>query len=804
MTVDMEAAIAAIDTEEAVRPHLVSFDIDSFVRPVHRFVWQPVPAPLAAGPSRVTGRRLLVLGEVPQLVAAVADALREAGATVDESTPDAEPAAAPWDGIIDLNMTGRPYDLGDTGWRDALARTTRMLHHRYRDWQAETTADRCCYLVVTAMGGLMGYQHCDNGQPLGGIWSGIAKGLPRELPTLAVKIVDIDCVNSNGAAPDLLASTVLTELSSWDLFEIGYRQGTRHGLTAQESPIGPARLELDERDVVLISGGARGVGFALARGLAEEFGCRVVVTGRGQLPRKGTGGPLDADDAEFEQQQRARLESVQDTQTLRKVRSQLRRESDSRQICANLTEAARDGLPIGYEACDVTDANQVRELLHRIPAPTVVVHNAGIDEPKRLDRKTPEEVVRTIDVKVSGFANLARELLAEPSRRAALKVFCNVGSLAGRMGGMIGQVDYGSANEVLARLGFWARDTHGLPAQTLCWPTWERLGVITNYKAAVRYTSTIAPEDGVRRWIEEIRSAGTDEVMFLGRIGSALMPTTLRGFQGFNGLPDLPRLSGLAHFLGTVEEFKLFHRLRSTVVHQAGFHPCLSDFHIDGAPALPVSMLIEQACAVADWVVPPGMPLQHLTELLDITADLPRLRLDPDGTPFTTTAVGTQQPEGWTVEVTVTARGEVAGSVTLRYQPAPPQPADPPPAPANVRPCAPPETGPLQWSEQALGRPRWHCNDLGEMDVRLPTVTPDDLWKSPFPPAPGIAPAAIEAAVRATRPRTELHIGRIVAWPGARGVDTLRGSGGGHGGSRTWSGTRDGQLVLQIEECVAT
>ena len=87
-----------------------------------------------------------------------------------------------------------------------------------------------------------------------------------------------------------------------------------------------------------------------------------------------------------------------------------------------------------------------------------------------LDRKTPEEVVRTVAMKVTGFANLVREIQADPARRAALKVFCNVGSLAGRMGGMIGRIDYAAGNEALARLGFWARDGLGLPVQTLCWP----------------------------------------------------------------------------------------------------------------------------------------------------------------------------------------------------------------------------------------------------------------------------------------------------------------------------------------------
>jgi hypothetical protein len=53
--------------------------------------------------------------------------------------------------------------------------------------------------------------------------------------------------------------------------------------------------------------------------------------------------------------------------------------------------------------------------------------------------------------------------------------------------------------------------------------------------------------------------------------------------------------------------------------------------------------------------------------------------------------------------------------------------------------------------------------------------------------------------VRAARPTTRLHIGRIVVSPGAQNVDTLHGTRTG----RDWSGSRDGRLVLRVEGCTA-
>lgn len=778
-------------TTAPVRPHLSSFDEDSFVRPVHRMVWHPVPTPLpasSAGRHPVTGRRLLVLGDDATLVAAVAARARADGAIVDEATPDHDPPAAAWDVVVDLNVTGSAYDPDGTAWRGALARTTTAVRHRYADWRAEVRADHCCYLAVTAMGGLMGYRDAGGGQPLGGIWAGFAKCLPRELPNLAVKVVDIDRTD-----PDAVATAVCTELSTWELFEIGYRDGVRHALSPRRAEVGAPAFDLTADDVVLVSGGARGVGFALARGLAREFGCRVVVTGRRPLPEGADW--LAADDESYDRLCAAEIAAARGAADLRAIRDRHRGRTEQRAVYANLSAARNAGLRVRYEPCDCTDAGQVADLFRRVPAPTVVVHNAGIDEPKRLDLKSADDVARTIAVKVTGFANLMREVLA-PRRRDILKVFCNVGSLAGRMGGMIGQIDYAAGNEALARLGFWARDHHGLSVQTLCWPTWERLGVIANYSAAVRYVSTIAPDDAVRRWSAELRSGAADEVMFIGQVGAALVPNQLRGFWLFTGHPDLPRLHGLAHFLGQVDEFEPFHRLRATTTYRQDTHPCLGEFHVDGAPALPVSVLLEQACAVADWVVPPGWPVQHLTELRDVEIHLPRLRLTTTSR-FTTEATGEHRPAGWTVTVTVhTGQGAVACTLSLLYQAEPPAPFASGPAGHGGRTAVTaPRPPALRWSGLAIGNPSWFDRADGGTDVVLPAVTAHDLWTSTFPPNHGIAPAAVEAVVRAAAGTAPLRIGRIRVRPGSQRVTALHGTPDG----RTWLGGTDGETTLRVE-----
>ena len=78
------------------------------------------------------------------------------------------------------------------------------------------------YVAVTSLGGTVG---CGDGQieqPLGGVWVGLAKTLPRELPNCNVRVLDLALGDR-----DDLEERLLDELYRWGLFEIGYRDGRR-------------------------------------------------------------------------------------------------------------------------------------------------------------------------------------------------------------------------------------------------------------------------------------------------------------------------------------------------------------------------------------------------------------------------------------------------------------------------------------------------------------------------------------------------------------------------------------------------
>ncbi|MGY2061041.1 KR domain-containing protein, partial [Nocardia gipuzkoensis] len=278
---------------------------------------------------------------------------------------------------------------------------------------------------------------------------GLAKGLPREFDNVNIRVLDLPAGESVIEPLDAQAAAeICRELYRWGRFEVGCHDGRRYTLAARHVEVPEPAIDLGPGDVVVMSGGGRGIGFALARRLAERYLCRVIISGRRPLP--GTDDPLIALSGEdFREYRDRRLIQAARERTLARTRAELSRAEWNRQLAARLAGARDDGLDIVYHQCDVTDPDQVRTLLAAAgPGLVGVVHDAGIDAPIRLPAKTPEAVRRTVGVKVTGLLNLLAALQDMPR----IRFLGTAGSLAGRWGGMTGQLEYGAANDAMSRI----------------------------------------------------------------------------------------------------------------------------------------------------------------------------------------------------------------------------------------------------------------------------------------------------------------------------------------------------------------
>ncbi|MFJ2030276.1 SDR family NAD(P)-dependent oxidoreductase [Streptosporangium sp. NPDC087985] len=125
-------------------------------------------------------------------------------------------------------------------------------------------------------------------------------------------------------------------------------------------PVGPA-------DVVLVSGGGEGIGFACAMALAEAGGCGLALLGREEPDHDVI-------------------------------------------LMGNLKELTGRGIRYGYAAAEVGDAEEaaraVRELESTLGPVTMVIHSAGAGEPGRAADLTTEDVEGRVASWLTGLDNL--------------------------------------------------------------------------------------------------------------------------------------------------------------------------------------------------------------------------------------------------------------------------------------------------------------------------------------------------------------------------------------------------------------
>ncbi|MBI5443282.1 MAG: SDR family NAD(P)-dependent oxidoreductase, partial [Deltaproteobacteria bacterium] len=213
--------------------------------------------------------------------------------------------------------------------------------------------------------------------------------------------------------------------------ELVYRDGKAFTSRAHLAPAvfgNPPSLELNPGDVVVLSGGATGIGAHLARGLLP-FGPRLVFLGRTPLdpcaePQKRHPGPSSSAPAPDP--------------------------SRAREIAQTLADLRASGIEATYLPCDVTDPEAVRgalgEVARRFGRIDGIVHGAGVLRDGLLDGMTPEDFSLVADAKLLGAWNLF-----SAAEGAGLRFFVGLSSVVAVQGNP-GQTNYAAGNRMMSAL----------------------------------------------------------------------------------------------------------------------------------------------------------------------------------------------------------------------------------------------------------------------------------------------------------------------------------------------------------------
>lgn len=329
----------------------------------------------------------------------------------------------------------------------------------------------------------------------GGGGAAFARTFHTEMPHLPICVVDVPLDQPEAAT--WATSEALAAVSGYT--EVRYDAAGRRWEPVFRPlllPVEGGELPLGPADVLLVTGGGKGITAECAFSLARETGVRLALLGRSQP------------------------------------------ESDP-ELAANLDtlRVAAAGLQFRYLSVDVTDPAAVQAAVRDIETSlgpvSAVLHGAARNVPQLLRNLDEETFNRTLAPKVQGARNLLAAI-----KPGQLRLFVSFGSIIARIG-LPGEADYGLANEWLADLTAAIQTTQpACRCLTIDWSVWggagmgERLGTLDGLMR--QGIMPIPLDEGVKmlhRLLRQIEAL-PPSVIVTGRFGT---PTTIRVEQ-----PEVP------------------------------------------------------------------------------------------------------------------------------------------------------------------------------------------------------------------------------------------------------------------------
>jgi acyl transferase domain-containing protein/NAD(P)H-dependent flavin oxidoreductase YrpB (nitropropane dioxygenase family) len=513
-----------------------------------RFVMRGRPVPLVSSAPAALSGTYIVTSDSGAVSSAVNERLTAAGANVVEIPANAcrklesvekhllgrVVPGTPVAGVVHLaSLAPHPMPEEFEAWRDFTATQTKSLF-----WQLSfclrNEAPPRRIVSATRLGGHFGRgRECGPGLPIGGGNSGLLRTYAIEHPT-HIRCLDFD----ESMDADETARCIIDELHiPGEAIEVGYRHGVRTVFEPVAVPL-PSRTDPEAGpampgagDVVLITGGARGITAEIANAIAVP-GMTMVLIGRARLA-----GASDTTHDGLESIESLRQSLIDKAaragvpRTPSEIEEEFRELLRDREIHRNLDRLREAGVSVQYRSVDVRSSEEfsraiedVYETYGRINA---VIHGAGMIADKLLADKKPEAFELVYDTKVDSTFLLYRYLRPE-----SLKLVMLFTSVAGRFGSR-GQSDYAAANETLNRFAWRLRnewpDTR---VMAINWNPWTGTGMSNDTLNGFFRERGIVPisiANGTRFATEEILKGAADDVEIIAGHGpwaASAMPAT--------------------------------------------------------------------------------------------------------------------------------------------------------------------------------------------------------------------------------------------------------------------------------------
>jgi enediyne polyketide synthase len=384
--------------------------------------------------------------------------------------------------------------------------------------------------------------------------SGLSRTLHLEHPNIPVTVIELPDVTPAKATDveDAVRRVVAEVAATTGYSEVRFlADGTRTVPVLNVLPdveVEPGATPLSTEDVLVVTGGGKGITAECALAMAQDSGAALGLIGR-------------ADPA-----------------------------SDP-ELAANLARMTAAGVRFRYERADVTSAEAIASAITAIEsefgAVTAVLHGAGRNEPTALVSLGVEQFQQTLAPKVDGLRAVLNAIDQDK-----VKLLITFGSIIGRAG-LRGEAHYSTANDWMTELTVnFQREHPNARAVALEWSVWsgagmgEKLGVVEALEREGITAISLENGIGVLRRVLADPQAGPI-IMVSGRTGGA--PTlTLPA-------PELP----LVRFLDRVLVHYPGVELITEAELSAGNDPYLADHLFDENLLFPAVIGMEAMTQVA-------------------------------------------------------------------------------------------------------------------------------------------------------------------------------------------------------------
>jgi hypothetical protein len=382
------------------------------------------------------------------------------------------------------------------------------------------------FITVQDTGGTFGLDgFLPAAAPLGAI-AGLIKTAAQEWPLATVRAIDLDASVLDREA---LVKRLVDELTQGGdaLLEVGLMaDGRRVTLETQAVAARPVDVALGATDVVLASGGGRGVTATCLIALAQASRASFVLLGRTPLEEEPEATRHAADDAAIKRALLDAAKNAGQVLSLREAGAQAARIIAVREVRATLAAIEAAGGRARYAPVDVQDVGGLFDLLRDVRAQwgpiTALVHGAGVLADKRLAEKSVEQFERVYQTKVAGLIALLAVTAGDP-----LRVLCAFSSTSARVGNL-GQSDYAMANEALNKIAqVEARRRPGCVVKAINWGPWDGGMVTPGLRAQFEARGVaILPEPlGAQMFVDEIgQPDGQVEIVISGLLSKDAAP----------------------------------------------------------------------------------------------------------------------------------------------------------------------------------------------------------------------------------------------------------------------------------------